>query len=194
MTNIRATSFFNGHLWQTVNNGQTSVVYVNISLDPAGPCFRNLPPSQRFHRDAAEKTDALHTNIDGFGIADAIALVDFYANGGEFQPSMAGSFILPCFVVCSHVRAAPYWMLALTNPDKFKAVRCDSVAQARHGQCYQGDITTNLLGPKTNFSRPGVYYLPTTELPPYYNDGIAQREYGVNNYLLKTAPDKDMVL
>ncbi|KAI5637165.1 lipase domain-containing protein [Phthorimaea operculella] len=192
-------------------------------LDPAGPCFRNLPPSQRFHPDAAEKTDALHTNIDGFGIADAIAQVDFYANGGkktdalhtnidgfgiadaiaqvdfyanggEFQPSMAGSFILPCFVVCSHVRAAPYWMLALTNPDKFKAVRCDSVAQARHGQCYQGDITTNLLGPKTNFSRPGVYYLPTTELPPYYNDGIGQREYGVNNYLLKTAPDKDMVL
>ncbi|XP_049865347.1 phospholipase A1-like [Pectinophora gossypiella] len=166
-------------------------------LDPAGPCFRNLPATERFHRDAAERTDALHTNIDGFGIADAVAHVDFYANGGEFQPAMVGDFILPCFLLCSHVRAAYYWILAYKNPDKFLAVRCDSVADARLGRCYHGGTNsqTNLLGPKTNFTTPGVYYLPTKETPPYYlDDATSAREYGANNYLLKTARDEDMVL
>ncbi|XP_026313823.1 lipase member H-like [Hyposmocoma kahamanoa] len=165
------------------------------ALDPAGPCFRNLPETERFQADAAIHTDALHTNIDGFGIADAIAHVDFYANGGEYQPSMTGNFILPCFLVCSHVRAAFYWNLAYKNTDKFVGVRCDSVASVRHGRCYDGIIETNYLGPKTNFSKPGIYYLPTTEFVPYFvEDGTKSRDYGVNNYLLKTAPDEDLIV
>lgn len=114
---------------------------------------------------------------------------------GEYQPAMTGNFILPCFLVCSHVRAAFYWNLAFKNTDKFVGVRCDSVAKVRHGRCYDSLIETNYLGPKTNFSKPGIYYLPTTEFVPYFvEDGTKSREYGVNNYLLKTAPDKDLIV
>lgn len=108
---------------------------------------------------------------------------------------MTGNFILPCFLVCSHVRAAFYWNLAYKNTDKFVGVRCDSVASVRHGRCYDGTIETNYLGPKTNFSKPGIYYLPTTEFVPYFvEDGTKSRDYGVNNYLLKTAPDEDLIV
>lgn len=109
---------------------------------------------------------------------------------------MAGNFILPCFLLCSHVRAAYYWVLAFQNPDKFLAVRCNDVASARHGNCYDNQVQSNFLGPRTNFSQPGVYYLPTNELWPYYigKSGLKRREYGVNDYLLKTAPDNDMIV
>ncbi|XP_012547180.1 lipase member H-B [Bombyx mori] len=165
-------------------------------LDPAGPCYRNMNPKDRFNAEGAVKVDALHTNIDGFGIADSIAQIDFYANGGEFQPALAGDFIMPCFQLCSHVRAAMYWILAYTNPDKFLAVRCDSVADVRHGDCYDGNITSNVLGPRTEFNEPGIYYLPTKEVSPYYlgNEGLKKSMYGVNAYLLKPAPDIDMII
>lgn len=56
---------------------------LSIALDPAGPCFRNAPYEERLNRDAAEKVDVVHTNIDGFGIADTMGHIDFYVNGGE---------------------------------------------------------------------------------------------------------------
>ncbi|KAJ8726857.1 hypothetical protein PYW08_015254 [Mythimna loreyi] len=165
-------------------------------LDPAGPCFRTLPPASRLHAEAADHVDVLHTNIDGFGIADPLGQVDFYVNGGEFQPALQGDFIMPCFQLCSHIRSAFYWLLSHNNPDKFVAVQCDSVAAARLGDCYEGTLRTNVLGPKTNFSKPGVYYLPTNAIAPYYMglSGLTKRKYGVNDYLMTPAPDEDMII
>ncbi|RVE42897.1 hypothetical protein evm_012452 [Chilo suppressalis] len=166
-------------------------------LDPAGPCFRNLPYSERLNRNAAHKVDVLHTNIDGFGIADPLGHVDFYANGGEYQQSMKKGFLLPCLALCSHVRSALYWINAHSNPAQFISIRCESVADARRGDCYRNkNITTNLLGPKADFAKPGIYYLPTHEISPYYMgmDGLKKRPLTMNTYLLQVAPDDDMVL
>ncbi|XP_026491342.2 lipase member H-A-like [Vanessa tameamea] len=165
-------------------------------LDPAGPCFRSLPRSERFNSDAAQKVDAVHTNIDGFGLAEAVAHVDFYINGGEFQPATIRDYLVPCFQLCSHVRAAVYWAIANYETDQFLGVRCDSVALVRYGHCYHGHLEKNVLGPKTNFSRPGIYYLPTLDTLPFYmgEKGLSKRRYDVNNYLLRIAPDEDMVI
>ncbi|PZC75749.1 hypothetical protein B5X24_HaOG200556 [Helicoverpa armigera] len=165
-------------------------------LDPAGPCFRNVPATARLHADAATHVDVLHTNIDGFGIAQPLGHVDFYANGGEFQTSIKGDFIMPCFQLCSHIRSAFYWLLAYSNPDKFVAVQCDSVANARIGDCYNGTIRTNVLGPRTNFSKTGVFYLPTEATAPYHLglSGLKKRKFGVNDYLMTPAPDEDMTI
>lgn len=103
---------------------------------------------------------------------------------------------MPCFQLCSHVRSAFYWLLSYSNPDKFVAVQCDSVADARVGNCYEDTLRTNALGPKTNFSKPGVYYLPTNAIAPYYMglNGLKKRKFGVNDYLMIPAPDKDMII
>ncbi|XP_045533880.1 lipase member H [Papilio machaon] len=165
-------------------------------LDPAGPCFRNLSPEDRFSASAAHMVDALHSNMDGFGLADTVGHIDIYANGGEYQQSMVNGFLLPCLTLCSHMRSAMYWVSALNNPDKFLAVRCQSVSRARHGDCYDQQLVTNVLGSNTDFNRPGIYYLPTNETDPYYiyKEALVKRPYGPNAYLLKVSPDEDIII
>lgn len=140
-------------------------------LDPAGPCYRSLPTDQRLYRTDAERVDVLHTNIDGFGMAERLGHVDFYANGGEYQPGDIP--YIPCLVICSHIRAIIYWWLAMEHPKKFISIQCDSIQDARLAKCYSNSVI-NYLGAATNFSKPGIYYLPTHNEFPYYRgkDGL----------------------
>ncbi|XP_026333738.1 lipoprotein lipase-like [Hyposmocoma kahamanoa] len=158
-------------------------------LDPAGPCFRSLPPEMRLSASDAERVAVIHTNMDGFGIAEPLGHVDFYANGGEFQP---GDFIwIPCLVVCSHVKSVLYWWQAVEHPKKFLAVKCDTVQDARLANCFKSN-ETNYFGIETQFDKPGVYYLPTMHRFPYYmgKEGLkpGNEDY---NALLKTANSED---
>ncbi|XP_049880119.1 phospholipase A1 member A-like isoform X2 [Pectinophora gossypiella] len=134
-------------------------------LDPAGPCFRALPPDMRFNAGLADQVDVIHTNIDGFGIAEPLGHVDVYVNGGEYQPGDVP--YIPCLVICSHVRAVLYWWQAIEHPKKFIAVQCDSVQEARLANCYNNTVT-NYIGLETRFDRPGIYYLSTSNEFPYY--------------------------
>lgn len=142
-------------------------------LDPAGPCYRSLPPEERLHKSDAHKVDIVHTNIDGFGIAERLGHLDFYANGGEFQPSDIP--YIPCLVICSHIRAIFYWWQAIEHPKKFIGVQCDSIQNARLGKCFD-NTTENYLGSAADFGKPGIYFLPTHNEFPYYKgkgrDGI----------------------
>lgn len=134
-------------------------------LDPAGPCFRSLGPEDKLWKTDAELVDVVHTNIDGFGIAEALGHIDIYANGGEFQPSDIP--YIPCLVICSHVRSIIYWWQALEHPKKFIAVKCNSVQEARFAQCFN-NTDTNYLGVEAQFDKPGIYYLATNNEFPYY--------------------------
>ncbi|VVC97112.1 unnamed protein product [Leptidea sinapis] len=136
-------------------------------LDPAGPCFRNLGPEDRIDKNDADFVDILSTNIDGLGMAAPAGHVNIYANGGEYQP---GEFIwMLCTSFCSHIRAYFLWITALSYPDSFIAIQCDSVQQARNRQCYDRQpMVTNVLGLKSNRSREGIFYLNTDHKHPYY--------------------------
>ncbi|XP_045514123.1 phospholipase A1-like [Pieris brassicae] len=134
-------------------------------LDPAGPCFRGLPADEKVAPTDAEHVDVIHTNIDGFGIAERLGHVDFYANGGEYQPGDIP--YIPCLVICSHIRSLLYWWIALDNPKKFIAMKCDSIQDARSAKCYN-NTELNYAGLETDFGKPGIYYLPTHNEFPYY--------------------------
>ncbi|KAH9632641.1 hypothetical protein HF086_008468 [Spodoptera exigua] len=134
-------------------------------LDPAGPCFRSLGPEDKLWKTDAEQVDVVHTNIDGFGIAEALGHIDIYANGGEFQPSDIP--YIPCLVICSHVRSMIYWWQAIEHPKKFIAVKCDTVQEARFAQCFN-NTETNYLGVEAQFDKPGIYYMATNNEFPYY--------------------------
>ncbi|KAJ8710539.1 hypothetical protein PYW08_009054 [Mythimna loreyi] len=158
-------------------------------LDPAGPCFRSLGPEDKLWRTDAERVDVLHTNIDGFGIAETLGHVDIYANGGEFQPGDVP--MLPCLIICSHVRSMIYWWQALEHPKKFIAVKCNSVQEARFAQCYN-NTPTNYLGLETHFDRQGIFYLSTSNEFPYYagKEGLKE-ENEIYTSVVKRINDDD---
>lgn len=138
------------------------------ALDPAGPCFRNLGPEDRLDAGDGDFVIVVSTNIDGFGMAAPVGHVNFYVNGGEYQP---GDFNwIPCNILCSHGRSFTLWMSVLLNPSSFIALKCDSVQQARRNGCYDRvPRETNVLSnTKTDRSNTGIFYLATDNNWPYY--------------------------
>lgn len=137
------------------------------ALEPSGPCFRTLTSSERLDASDADFVDVIHTNIDGFGMATRMGHVDFYINGGEFQPSDIN--IYPCTTTCSHFRSLLLWVLALRNPNSFIAIKCDSIQDARNSNCYDRlPMETNVLGLNTNRNNSGIFYLATGLVLPFY--------------------------
>ncbi|XP_075979037.1 lipase member H-A-like [Anticarsia gemmatalis] len=137
-------------------------------LDPAGPCFRNLGPEDRLDQSDADFVDVIETNIDGYGMAAPIGHVNFYVNGGEYQPG--DIFWMPCNVLCSHIRSLTLWVAALNNPKSFIAIKCNSVQEARDRNCFDNKpLVTNVVGLYTNVSRQGIYYLATNNNYPYFS-------------------------
>ncbi|CAF4904967.1 unnamed protein product [Pieris macdunnoughi] len=153
-------------------------------LDPAGPCFRNQPPDEIFSSQDAERVSAIHTNIDVFGMSRAFGQVDFYVNGGEFQPGALPDPV--CLAVCSHIKALEYYTHILQYPRSFIGVKCDSIQDARLSKCF-GNKERNLAGPLTDFSKPGIYYLPTKLEYPYYagEEGLVPENEPFEKYTLQ---------
>lgn len=137
-------------------------------LDPSGPCFRNLGPEERLDASDGDFVQVVATNIDGYGMAAPMGHVNFYINGGEYQPG--DLYWMPCTVLCSHVRAYTIWLSALHHPNHFIGIKCDSVQQARRNQCYDRvPRETNVLSnTKTDRNNPGIFYVATNNNWPYY--------------------------
>ncbi|KAL4705463.1 hypothetical protein ACJJTC_007035 [Scirpophaga incertulas] len=162
-------------------------------LDPAGPCFRALPPEYRLNPSDAERVDVVHTNIDGFGMAERMGHIDFYVNGGEFQPSDVP--YIPCLVICSHLRAVLYWWQALEHSKKFIGIRCESVQDARFANCYN-NTDNNYLGLETNFQKTGIFYLPTSNEFPYFMgmDGLKPENEVYTSFIRRINDDDGFVV
>ncbi|XP_063363397.1 lipase member H-like [Cydia amplana] len=135
------------------------------ALDPAGPCFRNVPPDQRLDKSDADFVMGVITNMDGSGISIRIGHVMFYVNEGEFQNGHY--WWLPCDVSCSHIRSYFLWWSALLNPGNFIGIRCDCVQNAKDGDCFDGKPITNTIDLYTNRRNTGIYYLRTSNRRPF---------------------------
>lgn len=160
-----------GHTISYIAKNYQRMTGRNISritaLEPAGPCFRTLPAKQRLDASNADFVQVIHTNIDGYGMAAPMGHVDFYVNGGEFQPTDLNFF--PCSSTCSHFRVLTYWLSALRNPKQFIGLKCNSIQEARDAMCYNNvPLSTNFMGVNVDVHNHGIFYLSTSKSYPYY--------------------------
>uniref|UniRef100_A0A2D0PCL7 U49-Eretoxin-Ek1d_1 n=1 Tax=Eresus cinnaberinus TaxID=175337 RepID=A0A2D0PCL7_ERECI len=80
-----------GYAGKWIQTQAKSLVSRITGLDPSGPFFKGVDPTVRLDKSDASFVDVIHTNkpsnlITGFGIEEAIGDVDYYPNGGEYQP------------------------------------------------------------------------------------------------------------
>ena len=58
-----------------------------VALDPAGPIFEENDSAHKITKTDANFVQAFHTNTKCLGHSGGVGLVDYYVNGGEWQPS-----------------------------------------------------------------------------------------------------------
>uniref|UniRef100_A0A671PQL8 Lipase, hepatic b n=1 Tax=Sinocyclocheilus anshuiensis TaxID=1608454 RepID=A0A671PQL8_9TELE len=156
-------------------------------LDPAGPHFEGLPAFDRLSPDDAQFVDAVHTFtgssiVPGVGIKQSVAHVDFYPNGGSFQPgckmldiySNTLCFIgVPKTIKCAHERAVKLFTDSLINASQpIIGYRCRDDSAFSRGLCLDcKQLRCNTLGFAVRHDRSGRsakgLFLRTTPQPPY---------------------------
>lgn len=102
-------------------------------LDPAAPDFENMPPSNRLDKHDALFVDVIHSDTkslifnNGVGMSQPIGHIDFYPNGGFYQPGCSvGNLIQEFFNgnrpkgACSHRRSIVYFIESLKLKNNFQ--------------------------------------------------------------------------
>lgn len=163
------------------------------SLDPGGPCFRHNGPEDRIDASDADFVEIVHTNTEGYGMAGAVGHIDYYVNGGEYQP---GDFMtLPCTSFCSHTRGYMLWLGALFSPNSLIAMQCDSIQDARDKKCFdRKPFVTNVLGLNVDKSKQGIFYLMTHNVFPYGMGAKGlKKKYEVYDNILAQYNEEDIM-
>ncbi|TRY56949.1 hypothetical protein DNTS_023882 [Danionella cerebrum] len=158
-------------------------------LDPAGPHFEGALAPDRLSPDDAQLVDAIHTSagsrlMPGVGITQRVAHLDFYPNGGAFQPGCKFSDVyanvyryglqgVPRTIKCSHERSVRLFTESVQNGSApALGFRCRDQASFTRGRCL--DCRSQRCNPlglsaqkQRNGGNTGGLFLNTGPLPPY---------------------------
>ncbi|KAK5640091.1 hypothetical protein RI129_010902 [Pyrocoelia pectoralis] len=99
-------------------------------LDPAGPGYNDVPTNYRLDPGDAHLVDVIHTNMRLLSLSHPQGHLDFYPNGGRFQPGcpeLADIWTVTDSLECNHGRAYYYFSETIKNKRAFKSYRCAHV-------------------------------------------------------------------
>ncbi|KAK1167912.1 phospholipase A1 member A isoform X1 [Acipenser oxyrinchus oxyrinchus] len=154
-------------------------------LDAAGPMFTKASTDMRLDPSDALFVEAIHTDMDNFGIRIPIGHIDYQINGGKDQPgcskSQTSSIFLyfPVFryMICDHMRAVQLYISAISNPCPLLAFPCQSYEDFVTGKCLNCDHPFGGSCPRIGLLRNGgitvnplpkeVVFMLTTDAPPF---------------------------
>ncbi|KAK6644902.1 hypothetical protein RUM43_001178 [Polyplax serrata] len=128
------------------------------ALDPAAPLIENAPESERLNPRSAKFVDVIHSSAFFVGIRRPVGTVDFYPNGGYFQPGCR-----PHDIRCHHKACVWYFLDTIKGTDRFRypGRKCKTLRNALNGTCdgqmaYMGDLAEK--------SAPGLYHVQLIEI------------------------------
>ncbi|KAK9507401.1 hypothetical protein O3M35_007264 [Rhynocoris fuscipes] len=131
-------------------------------LDPALPLFYTNLANHRLDSSDAEFVDVIHTNALFQGQVFPCGHVDFYANGGVFQPGCEGEDKYNCY----HSRAVEYFSESINSKVGFWGWRCKSFMEFVENKCKMKK-PLKLMGAHCDPEQPGIYQVNTASKSPY---------------------------
>ncbi|GAB1609655.1 pancreatic triacylglycerol lipase-like, partial [Argonauta hians] len=160
-------------------------------LDPSGPYFENTGAKVRLDPTDADFVDAIHSDVGyiiglGLGMESQVGHVDFYPNGGKFQPGcpqfkISGSIVggvigwlnkltpgAKAAFVCSHKRAEKFYIESINSACPFYSYKCSNVADLNSGKCFHKHGQLGKMGFHADKSEArGKHMLKTFKTQPY---------------------------
>ncbi|XP_041358980.1 inactive pancreatic lipase-related protein 1-like [Gigantopelta aegis] len=158
-------------------------------LDPAQPNFEHEHPQVRLDPTDADVVDVIHTDdtryheVGGFGMRSPVGHMDFYPNGGHYQPGCETDTIsnvlsdainhgiedAEVVMGCSHDRAVHLFIESINSQCHFTGYTCSSMEDFRHGICYHcGNRPCPSMGYKaSHYKSRGIFYLATCGHSPF---------------------------
>lgn len=143
------------------------------ALDPAKPGY-DVPGTLSLNRDDAELVDVIHTDAQplGLGFLFRCGHVDFWPNGGSFQPGCDQVSLLDK-VPCSHQRSWEFFVETVKNESSMPAVLCGSWSDFLAGNCPPSDENVVNLGyAPAPAGVQGSFFLITQDRRPF---GLGRR-------------------
>ncbi|CAH1372775.1 unnamed protein product [Tenebrio molitor] len=136
-------------------------------LDPAAPGFRETEATLKLDANDAKIVDVIHTYMKILSISQPVGHIDFYPNGGRWQPGCPDIYDIwqvAESLVCNHARAYYLFAESIRNKKAFRSKRCNSVEDALHSRCNQA---TNVYMGQVETYKFGLYYVRTKAKRPY---------------------------
>uniref|UniRef100_A0A8C5ITC9 Lipase domain-containing protein n=1 Tax=Junco hyemalis TaxID=40217 RepID=A0A8C5ITC9_JUNHY len=157
-------------------------------LDPAGPSFTGEPPDHRLDPTDAQFVDVIHSDIDALGFRKPLGTIDFYPNGGMYQPGCPKTlFSGLSYFKCDHQRSVFLFLASLKNCCDMITYPCDSYLDYKRGKCMDCDAFQPMSCPVVGYhaDRWKKLLIPYSSPTKAYFDTSGKDPFCMYNYVLE---------
>ncbi|XP_045466626.1 lipase member H-like [Harmonia axyridis] len=144
-----------GRFFAETNNKKLPEI---IGLDPSALLFEGRNPEERLDETDAEIVMVVHSETSMVGVKEC-GTIDFYPNGGSDQPGC-----MKWNLLCNHQRSYQLFTAAISDPEKFPTMECNSSNEYEEKGCEDSDVYFGNIMEKSK----GKYYFATTDKEPFY--------------------------